>query len=173
MTRLVPIERIEKKIFQIRGKKIMLDKDLAELYEVRTKVLLQSVKRNIRRFPDDFMLHLTREEMSNLRSQFVTSSWGGRRYRPYAFTQEGIAMLSSILNSERAIMVNIQIMRVFVDLRRVTLTYVGLKRKINDMEKKHDSHFAIVFEAIRKLIAPHTERPRRITGFKPDTEERR
>ena len=114
--KIAPIEKIENKIFQIRGKKVMLDEDLAELYNVPTKVLMQAVKRNIRRFPSDFMLLLTRQEVTILRSQFVTSRWGGRRYLPYAFTQEGVSMLSSILNSERAIMVNMQIMRAFVSL---------------------------------------------------------
>jgi len=137
----------------------------AELYEVPTKVLVQAVKRNINRFPEDFMFQLTKGEFANLRSQFVTSRWGGRRYFPYAFTEQGVAMLSSVLNSERAILANIQIMRAFVNLRRVALTYVGLKRKIEAMEKKYDTQFKIVFEAIKKLlIPPPTEKKRRI-GF--------
>jgi hypothetical protein len=131
--KIVSVEKIENSIFQIRGKKVMLDKDLAILYGVPTKVLLQAVKRNIKRFPDDFMLLLTRQEVTILRSQIMTSSWGGRRYLPYVFTQEGVAMLSSVLNTERAIMVNVQIMRAFVNLRRVALTYTGLKRKIDEM----------------------------------------
>jgi len=118
MEQLVPIERIEAKILLIRGQKIMLDKDLAELYGVETKVLIQAVKRNIERFPEDFMFQLTKEEFEILRSQFVTSSWGGRRYLPYAFTEHGILMLSSVLNSERAILVNIQIMRTFTPLEQ-------------------------------------------------------
>ena len=142
---VVPVERIENAIYLIRGEKVMLDADLAELYEVETKALLQAIKRNIARFPDDFMFQLSSEEFANLRSQIVTSSWGGRRYEPYAFTQEGIAMLSSVLNSERAILVNIQIMRAFVSLRRIALTYVGLKRKIDEMEKKYDRQFLVVF----------------------------
>jgi len=165
--KIAPTEKIENKIFQIRGKRVMLDEDLAELYNVPTKVLMQAVKRNIRRFPSDFMLLLTRQEVTILRSQFVTSRWGGRRYLPYAFTQEGVSMLSSILNSERAIMVNIQIMRAFVGLRRIALTYTGLKRKIDDMEKKYDTQFSVVFEALRKLLEPPPEKPKRRIGFHP------
>jgi len=167
MPKLVSVERVEGKIFQIRGKRVMIDRDLAELYDVPTKVLLQSVKRNSKRFPSDFMFCLSMEEMVNLRSQFVTSSWGGRRYPPYVFTQEGVAMLSSVLNSERAILVNIQIMRAFVGLRRIAVTYAGLKRKIDDMENKYDSQFSVVFEAIRKLIEPPPEPPKRRIGFHP------
>ena len=168
MGKLVLAEKIENKIYQIRGKKIMLDKDLAELYGVPTKVLTQSIKRNIKRFPSDFMLLLTYQEVRNLRSQFVTSSWGGRRYLPYAFTQEGVAMLSSVLNSERAILVNIQIMRAFVSLRRIAVTYIGLKRKIDQIEKKYDGQFAVVFQAIKKLLEPPPEKPKRRIGFHPD-----
>lgn len=165
MADLIPIDRIESKIFQIRGKKVMLDSDLAELYGVPTKVLVQAVKRNINRFPDDFMFQLAKGEFVNLRSQFVTSSWGGRRYLPYAFTEQGVAMLSSVLNSERAIMVNVQIMRAFVNLRRAGLTYVALKRKIEAMEKKYDAQFKVVFDAIKKMLAlPHTEKKQKI-GF--------
>ncbi len=142
----------------------MLDSDLAGLYEVPTKVLSQAVKRNLTRFPKDFMFQLTVIEHANLRSQFVTSSWGGRRYRPQAFTEQGVAMLSSVLNSERAIHVNIQIMRAFVNLRRVGLTYVGLRRKIEAMEVKYDSHFKVVFQAIKKLLEPVNERKNKI-GF--------
>ena len=166
MPKLVPIEKIESRIFHIRGKKVMLDIDLAELYAVPTKVLLQAVKRNIKRFPRDFMFPLTAQEVTILRSQIVTSSWGGRRYLPFAFTQEGVAMLSSVLNSERAILVNIQIMRAFVNLRRIALTYTGLKRKIDDMEKKYDSQFGVVFEAIRQLITPPNP-PKPKIGFHP------
>lgn len=165
---IVPIEKIENRIFQIRGKKVMLDKDLAILYRVETRVLIQSVKRNIKRFPGDFMLQLTKEEVSVWRSQIVISkNWGRRRYLPYAFTQEGVSMLSSILNSERAIMVNIQIMRAFVCMRRIALTYTGLKRKIDYMEKKYDSQFSMVFDAIRKLLEPPPEKPKPKIGFHP------
>ena len=168
MSNLIHEEVIEKKIYLIRGHRVMLDKDLAILYGVETRVLIQSVKRNIKRFPGDFMFQLTKEEASNWRSQIVISkNWGRRRYLPYAFTQEGVSMLSSILNNERAIMVNIQIMRAFVSLRRIALTYTGLKRKIDDMEKKYDSQFSVVFEAIRKLLEPPPEKPKRRIGFHP------
>ena len=167
MGKPVLVESIENKILQVRGKRVMLDRDLAELYGVPTKALAQSVKRNMKRFPGDFMLVLTYQEVRNLRSQFVTSSWGGRRYLPYAFTQEGVAMLSGVLNSERAILVNIQIMRAFVILRRVAITYSGLKHKIYEMEKKYDGQFSIVFDAIRRLIEPPSGQSKRRIGFHP------
>jgi hypothetical protein len=166
MDRLVPADKIENKIYQIRGKRVMIDKDLAKLYEVKTKQLTRQIRRNIERFPEDFMFRLTRQE--NLRCQIGTSSYGGRRYLPYAFTEQGIAMLSSVLNSRRAILVNIQIMRAFVGLRRVAVTYVGLKRKIDEMEKKYDGQFGLVFEAMRKLLEPAPEPPKRRIGFKQD-----
>ena len=167
MGKLTPIEKIESRIFQIRGKKVMLDKDLAELYVVLTKVLIQAVKRNVKRFPGDFMFLLTRQEVAILRSQIVTSSWGGRRYLPFAFTQEGVAMLSSVLNSERAVLVNIQIMRAFVNLRRIAVTYTGLKKKIDEMETKYNAQFGVVFEAIRQLIEPPPGPPKPKIGFHP------
>jgi len=167
MDKAVVVGKIENRIFQIRGKKVMLDIDLAELYGVETRILNQAVRRNIDRFPNDFMLVLTHQELTNLRSQIVISSYGGRRYLPYAFTEQGIAMLSSVLNSERAIKVNIQIMRAFVSLRRVAVTYSGLKRKIEGIEKKYDSKFAVVFRAIKKLMDPPSIKDRIITGFKP------
>lgn len=168
MSALIAIEKIESRIFQIRGKRVMLDRDLAILYKVETRILIQAVKRNIKRFPDDFMFILTAEETAIWRSQIVISNnWGRRRYLPYAFTQEGVAMLSGILNSDRAIMVNIQIMRAFVNLRRIALTYTGLKRKIDEMEQKYDSQFGIVFEAIRQLIDPPPEPPKPKIGFHP------
>jgi hypothetical protein len=165
MKRMVPVEKIENKIFQIRGKKVMFDKDLAGLYGVPTKALTQAVKRNTSRFPDDFTFRLTKKECRNLRSQFVTSSWGGRRYLPYVFTEQGVAMLSSVLNSKRAVMVNVQIMRAFVKLRRIALTYAGLKRKIEAMENKYDKQFQIVFKAIKKLLEPTTVEKKRTIGF--------
>jgi hypothetical protein len=165
MNEVVPQGAIESKIYLIRGHKVMLDKDLAKLYGVNTKRLKEQVNRNINRFPSDFMLLLTYQEVRNLRSQIATSSWGGSRHRPYAFTQEGVAMLSSVLNSKRAVSVNIQIMRAFVSLRRTALTYVGLKRKIDEMEKKYDGQFAVVFEAIRKLLEPPSLPPKRKIGF--------
>ena len=154
---LVPSERIEERIFLIRGKRVMLDSDLAKLYGVTTKALLQAVRRNVLRFPSDFMYLIARDEFLNLRSQIVTSSYGygGRRTYPYAFTQEGVAMLSSVLRSKRAILVNIQIMRAFVKLRELMLTHKDLAQRIEALEKQykgHDERFKVVFEAIRKLL---------------------
>lgn len=150
----------------------MIDKDLAELYDVQTKVLLQAVKRNKDRFPKDFMFQLNQEEYEALRSQIVTSNKGrgGRRFKPYAFTEQGVAMLSSVLNSKRAIQVNIQIMRTFTKLREMIESNKELKKKIEDMEKKYDVQFQIVFEAIKKLIAPELK-PKRKIGFYVADEE--
>ena len=154
---ILPAERIEKSILLIRGHKVLLDRDLAELYGVPTKVLLQAVKRNKKRFPVDFMLQLSPEELKNLRSQFVTSSaWGGRRYPPYAFTEQGVAMLSSVLHSDRAIDVNIAIMRAFVRLREILSSHKDLARKLEELEKKYDGQFKVVFEAIHQLMQPPT-----------------
>ncbi|MFA4853884.1 MAG: ORF6N domain-containing protein [Candidatus Omnitrophota bacterium] len=167
MTDLVLAEKIESKIFQIRGKKVMLDKDLASLYEVKPIALRQQVKRNYERFPVDFMFQLTGEEAKSLVSQNVIPSLrslGG--YLPYAFTQEGVAMLSSVLHSRRAVLVNIQIMRAFVNLRRMALTYVALKREIERIEKKYDKQFAIVFQAIKQLLEPKDKKERRVLGFR-------
>ena len=152
----VPVERIEQSIMSIRGHKVMIDKDLAQLYGVTTKRLNQQVQRNIARFPDDFMFELSKEEHDSLRLQFATSKVGrgGRRTNPYAFTEQGVAMLSSVLNSQRAIDVNIAIMRTFVKLRELLLTHKDLARKLEDMEKKYDSNFKVVFEAIRQLMEP-------------------
>ena len=168
MAGVVSTNKIKGKIYQIRGRNVMLDKDLAELYGVPTKALVQAVKRNVNRFPGDFLYVLTKKELTILRSQFVTSSWGGRRYMPYAFTEEGVAMLSSVLNSKGAIEVNIQIMRVFVSLRRMVITYESLKRKIDEMEKKYNGQFQIVFKAIKKLMEPPPEKPKRRIGFHHD-----
>ncbi|HQP35552.1 MAG TPA: ORF6N domain-containing protein [Polyangiaceae bacterium] len=149
----------------MRGHKVMLDQDLASLYGVQTKVLIQAVKRNIGRFPPDFMFQLTDQEFANLRSQSVTSSaWGGRRYPPYAFTEQGVAMLSSVLNTERAIEVNIAIMRTFVQLRAMLASNAELAAKLARLEKKYDAQFKVVFDAIRQLMAP-TVRPKRRIGF--------
>jgi len=165
MRKLIEVDSIENYIFQIRGKKVMLDEDLAKLYEVSTKRLNEQVKRNIKRFPGDFMYQLTNKEVINLRSQIATSSWGGKRYLPYVFTEQGVAMLSSVLNSDRAIQVNIQIMRTFVSLRRMVITYDGLKRKIESIEKKYDEQFRIVFSAIKKLIESPPAKKKRKIGF--------
>ncbi|MCC6758600.1 MAG: ORF6N domain-containing protein [Candidatus Omnitrophica bacterium] len=154
---IIPLERIEKKIYLIRNHKVMLDFDLAELYQVPTKRLKEQVKRNIARFPDDFMFQLTLEEAKILRSQIATSSWGGPRYLPHAFTEQGIAMLSSVLNSERAIAVNIAIIRAFVQLRQLMATHHDLAKKINDLDrqyKDHDQKIVMIYEAIRKLMTP-------------------
>jgi len=140
---IIPSERIEKAILLIRGQKVMLDRDLAELYDVQTKVLNQAVKRHANRFPDDFMFQLTREESANLKSQSVTSSsgWGGRRTFPYAFTEQGVAMLSSVLNSDRAVEVNIAIVRAFVRLREMLASHADLARKLEELEAKVDEQF--------------------------------
>jgi len=167
---VIPVERIEKAILLIRNQKVMLDADLAALYEVDTKVLVQAVKRNLERFPRDFMFQLTQEEFAILRSQSVTSSdWGGRRYPPYAFTEQGVAMLSSVLRSPRAIRVNIEIMRAFIRLRQILASHVELARKLDALEKKYNAQFKVVFEAIRQLMAP-PEPKRRTIGFRKGDE---
>ncbi|HSA58855.1 MAG TPA: ORF6N domain-containing protein [bacterium] len=170
-----PIGSIERKILFLRGQKVMLDEDLAGLYEVPTKVLNQAVRRNLGRFPGDFMFQLTVGEYKSLRSRIVTldSANAGRgrhrKYLPYAFTEQGVAMLSSVLNSERAIRVNIEIIRAFVRLRQVLASNRALARKIEELEKKcgeHDDQFKSVFDAIRELMAPPTSKQRKI-GFNP------
>ncbi len=163
-TDLIPQERIESQILLIRGQKVMLDRDLAILYRVETAQLTRQVRRNIGRFPGDFMLQLTKEEFTNLKCHFGTSSWGGTRKLPYVFTEQGVAMLSSVLNSNRAILVNIQIMRAFTKLRQMLLTHKDLKRKIEAMENKYDQQFKVVFEAIRRLLEPPPT-PKRQIGF--------
>jgi hypothetical protein len=162
MTRLiksvVPQEVIETKILLIRGKKVMLDRDLAELYRVQTKVFNQAVKRNMKRFPSDFMFEMTKEELKNWRSQIVTSNPSlkmGLRKRPYVFTENGVAMLSGVLNSERAIEVNIQIMRVFTRLREILATHQGLEKKFAE----YDKQFKIVFDVLNRLL----RRPRELS----------
>ena len=164
----VPIlsEQVERNILLIRGHRVMLDTDLAKLYRVPTKAINQAVKRNTNRFPVDFMFQLTSEETTALRSQFVTSkNRGGRQYRPYVFTEQGVAMLSSVLHSECAIHVNIAIMRAFVQLREMIGSNKGLARRLNELEKKYDSQFRVVFEAIRELMAEPESKVKRI-GFK-------
>lgn len=164
---LVSQESVESKIIFLRGKKIMLDRDLAKLYVVKTKVLNQAVKRNIERFPEDFMFQLTKEETENWKSQFVTSKGDrmGLRKRPFAFTENGVAMLSSVLSSKRAIQVNIQIMRTFTRLREMLIGHQDLKQKIEDMERKYDHQFRIVFKAIRELLEPVEKPDRPRIGF--------
>ncbi|HKX38765.1 MAG TPA: ORF6N domain-containing protein [Burkholderiales bacterium] len=151
-------------ILLLRNQKVMLDFDLAGLYGVETKALKRAVRRNLLRFPKDFLFTLTKREFDNLRSQSGTSSWGGSRYRPYAFTEQGIAMLSSVLNSERAMRVNIEIMRAFVRLRAILSSQEDLARKLAALEQKYDSQFRVVFDAIRQLMAPEAPK-RRPIGF--------
>ena len=166
---LIPQEIIEQKIYLIRGHKVMLSNHLAELYDVEVRSLIQAVKRNKDRFPDDFMLQLTDAEFQNLKSQIVISSWGGfRRSTPYAFTEQGVAMLSSVLRSKRAIQVNIAIMRAFVKLREILSTHKDLAQKLNELEHKierHDEEIMAIFDAIRQLMAPPPREPKRRIGF--------
>jgi len=164
MSTSVPVEVIEKHILVLRNQKVILDKDLSQLYGVPTKVLIQAVKRSLKRFPPDFMFQLNGDEFEILRSQIVTSSWGGRRYFPYAFTEQGIAMLSSVLNSERAIAVNIEIMRAFVRLREMVASHKELAKKLQELEKKYDAQFKVVFDAIHALLEP-PKKPKRRIGF--------
>jgi len=166
MSNAVSLEVIAAKIFLIRGKRIMLDKDLAKLYEVDTGQLTRQVRRNIDRFPEDFMFQLTKEEFQNLMCQIGTSSWGGTRKLPYAFTEQGVAMLSGVLHSKRAIQVNIQIMRAFIQLKRMLSTNADLRRKIEEMEKKYDKQFVIVFQALKQLLEPPPVKEKRLIGFR-------
>jgi ORF6N domain len=153
----------------LRGEKVILDADLADLYGVATRVLVQAVKRNLERFPDDFMFQLTVEEFAVLRSQSVTSrGWGGRRYPPYAFTEQGVAMLAGVLNSPRAVQVNIEIMRAFVRMRLMLASHAKLEKKLLELEEKYDGQFAMVFEALKQLMAPPEPRRKRI-GFRGET----
>jgi hypothetical protein len=158
-------ETIAGRIVLLRGERVLLDADLAELYGVETKLLNRAVKRNRDRFPDDFMFQLTGEEAGNLRFQIGTSSWGGRRYLPQAFTEQGVAMLSSVLHSKRAVMVNVEIMRAFVRLRRILATHADLARKLAALEKKYDAQFKSVFDAIRELMTPPEPPRKRRIGF--------
>jgi len=165
---LVSADHIERAILFVRNHKVMLDTDLAALYRVPTKVLIQAVKRNSARFPEDFMFRLTAEEAARLRSQIVTSNMGrgGRRYPPYVFTEHGVAMLSSVLRSPRAIQANIAIMRAFVRLRGLLTSNEALARKLDALEEKYDAQFKVVFDAIRRLMSPPAA-GRRAIGFRP------
>jgi len=170
MDAIVPIELIESKIYLIRGHKVMLDSDLAELYGVETRALVQAVKRNIGRFPQDFMFQLNNQEVITLRSQIVISKSGkgGRRFIPYVFTEQGVAMLSSVLNSERAILVNIAIMRAFVKLREILSVNKELAHKLVQLERKiekHDTEIKVIFDAIRQLMAAPEPKEKKI-GFR-------
>jgi hypothetical protein len=178
---IVPDEVLMRKIYYIRGFKVMLDEDLAELYEVETKQLKRQVRRNIDRFPEeDFMFELTRDELENLRSQFGTSKWGGSRYTPMAFTEQGVAMLSSVLNSARAIKVNIQIIRIFTRMRELLLSHKDILIKLEQMEKKmmkqggklqkHDQDIRLIFEYLKQLLNP-PQKPRPRVGFRRKDEQ--
>ncbi len=167
MTGLVPAERIEQRILLLRGCKVILDSDLARLYRVTTKRLNEQVHRNVKRFPSDFMFQLTKKEDESLRSQIATLKGARgqhRKYLPYAFTEHGVAMLSSVLNSERAVQVNIEIMRTFVRLRQMLSSHAELARKLETLEKKYDAQFKVVFDAIRQLMTPPEPKKRKI-GF--------
>ena len=166
---IVPVERIYKSILLMRGHKVILDRELASLYGVETRVLVQAVKRNIERFPADFMFQVNEEEFENLRRHFGTSSWGGRRYRPYAFTEQGVAMLSSVLRSKRAIDVNIAIMRTFVKLREILATNVALRRKIEAMERRYDEQFKYVFKILSEMVMVEAK-PKSQIGFLTEAE---
>jgi hypothetical protein len=162
---VISVDAIVSKIISLRGERVMLDRDLANMYGVEIRVLKQAVRRNIDRFPDDFMFELTKKEQDSLRSQFVTLKWGQHsKYPPFAFTEQGVAMLSSVLNSDHAIGVNIAIMRTFTRLRKMLVTHKDLKRKIEAMEKKYDEQFRIVFEAITQLIE-EDEKPKKKIGY--------
>lgn len=181
---IVPTERITSSIIWLRGQKVMVDRDLAELYGVETRVLVQAVQRNIERFPEDFMFRLTKDEADRVRSQMLISRYreagsdeglrsqivisnagrGGTRYLPYAFTEQGVAMLSSVLRSERAVQVNIEIMRAFVRLRQVLRSNEELARRVDQFEDRYDEQFEAVWEAIRELITPPSS-PRQPLGF--------
>ncbi len=170
---ITPAE-IRNQIHHIRGKAVMLDSDLAHLYQVETRTLNQAVRRNIERFPEDFMFQLTKAEFDNLISQNVTSSsHGGRRKLPLVFTEQGVAMLSSVLRSEVAIKANIGIMRAFVQVRRLGMTIVDIKRKIDKMENKYDHQFKIVFDAIRQLLTPPPASKKTSIGFTPPKKKKR
>ncbi len=175
-TSLIPSERIISKIFLIRSRKVMMDKDLARLYQVETRALIQAVKRNIKRFPSDFMFQLNEQESASMRSQSVTSSSRSQivilkkgrghniKYLPYVFTEQGVAMLSSILNSERAILVNIQIIRTFIKLKEFLATNKQLREKIESMERKYDKKLKEVFDVLKKLLIQE-EKPKKRMGF--------
>lgn len=170
---IIPTERIQQCIFILCGDKVMLDRDLAELYGVETKMLIRAMRRNEDRFPPDFMFQLSKEEFDILRRQFGTSSqWGGRRYLPYAFTEHGVAMLSSVLNSQRAIQVNIQIIRTFSRLRRILATHEDLRRKIESLEKKYDEQFQQVFAVLKAMIA-EDEKPKPSIGYHTEAKGRK
>lgn len=153
MNQLIELKDIAQQIYTLRGVKVMLDRDLAELYDVETRALNQAVRRHIKRFPEDFMFQLSKAEFDSLKSQFVISSWGGVRKMPLAFTEQGVAMLSGILNSDRAIEVNIRIMRAFVQLRHIAIEHAEVKREVAELRKQTEERFEIVFAVLDKLIS--------------------
>jgi ORF6N domain len=168
---LIPAERIERAILLIREQKVLLDRDLAKLYGVTTKALNQAVRRNRARFPIDFMFQMSKSELEDWRSQFVTTNPGqkmGLRRPPYVFTEQGVSMLSSVLRSKRAVLVNIEIMRAFVRMRQILATHVDLARKLETLERKYDAQFKVVFDAIRELMTPPPGPPRGKFGFAQD-----
>jgi len=172
---LISAPAIEKRIFVARGRQVMLDEDLADLYGVETKRLVQQVKRNLKRFPDDFMFQLDQGEAEALRSQIATSNdgRGGRRYSPYVFTEQGVAMLSRVLRSDRAIAVNIEIMRTFVELRRAAGSYAAIEKRLEEIEQElggHDAQLKQIFATLRHLISP-PDRPKRPVGFRVPEDE--
>ncbi len=174
---LVLAQRIERAIFVVRREKVMADSDLAALYGVATRTLIQAVKRNAARFPPDFMFRLTGDEVGALRSQIVISNRlpgrGGRRYPPHVFTEQGVAMLSSVLHSERAVSVNVEIMRAFVRLRRMLAAHADLARRLDELERRYDGRFRAVFAALRDLVSrPAVALSRRRIGFRPATNDR-
>jgi len=162
---LIPAERIERSILLIRGEKVLLDSVLADLYQVATSELNRAVSRNRRRFPPDFMFRLNRKEFDNLRFHSGMSSWGGRRHPPHAFTELGVAMLSSVLKSERAVQVNVEIMRTFVRLRHMLASHEQLARRLDALEKRYDGQFRIVFDAIRELMEPPPSAGKKPVGY--------
>lgn len=166
MAQLESIPNVEKLIHFVRGRKVMLDSDLASLYGVPTKILNKAISRNRDRFPGDFMFQVQDAEFGDLRFQIGTSSWGGRRHLPYAFTEEGVAMLSGVLRSKRAVQVNIEIMRAFVRLRHVLSAHKDLAARVNELERKYEGRFKFVFKALRELLVP-AGKPKPRIGFKP------
>jgi hypothetical protein len=164
VNQIIEIRDIAQRIYTIRGVKVMLDMDLAELYEVETKVLKRNVRRHIERFPEDFMFELTADEFRNLRSQFGTSSWGGTRYMPMAFTEQGVAMLSGIINSQKAVSINIQIMRAFVQLRHLIIDHAELKRELEELRSQSEERFRVVFTVLDNLV-PDDQTSKKKIGF--------
>jgi hypothetical protein len=177
MSEIIAQTAIESRIHQIRGKKVMLDSDLAFLYEVEAKQRKRAVRRNIDRFPDDFMFELTKQELEDLRCQIGTSSWGGLRYPPFVFTEQGVAMLSSVLNSKRSVMINIQIMRAFVRIRNLVADHADLRKAIQQIERRlntHDQQIQVAFAALKSFLQPKAPEPEQIPAkeYTPDEKKK-